>query len=261
LRRIEYLSAPANVSMADSWYEIASLDHFWIQRRFAVLQRLTGGMIEAAKEMAEIGCGNGLLQRQIEDACGREVTGFDLNEYALKQNLSRKSGICCYDIFQADATLKERFDVIFLFDVLEHIADEDRFLEALMFHLAPGGHVVVNVPAGQWAYSEYDVAAGHVRRYTIKTLRAAAQRNQLEIRAWSYWGLPLVPTLMVRKLWLMGKHGQGKIIKAGFDARTTAINKIMGALSRCEVIPQTLLGTSLMAVLQGMARENANTLK
>src|SRR5260370_22980498 len=191
-----------------------------MQRRFAVVQRLTGGMIEAAKEMAEIGCGNGLLQRQIEDACGREVTGFDLNEYALKQNLSRKSRICCYDIFQADATLKERFDVIFLFDVLEHIADEERFLEALMFHLAPGGHVVVNVPAGQWAYSEYDVAAGQLRRCTIYTLRATAQRQQLEIRAWRYSGLPLVPTLIVRKLLLMGKHGQGKIPQPPSTPRT-----------------------------------------
>lgn len=251
LRTIAYLSPPAPVSMADSWYEIASINHFWIQRRFAVLQRLTDGMIAAAKELAEIGCGNGLLQRQIEDACGREVTGFDLNEYALKQNVSRKSKVCCYDIFQAEATLRERFDVIFLFDVLEHITDEDRFLEALMFHLAPGGHVLVNVPAGQWAYSEYDVAAGHVRRYTIKTLRAAAQRNHLQVKAWSYWGLPLVPTLMVRRLWLMGKRGQSKIIKAGFDARTTTINRILGVLSRCEMIPQTLLGTSLMAVFSG----------
>src|SRR5260370_31254376 len=138
-----------------------------MQRRFAVVQRLTGGMIEAAKEMAEIGCGNGLLQRQIEDACGREVTGFDLNEYALKQNLSRKSRICCYDIFQADATLKERFDVIFLFDVLEHIADEERFLEALMFHLAPGGHVVVIVPAGSGASSSNVVPAGPVGGFRL----------------------------------------------------------------------------------------------
>jgi SAM-dependent methyltransferase len=250
LRKIEYLSPPADVRMADSWYEIASLDHFWIRRRFFVLQRLTRGLIEGAKEMAEIGCGNGLLQRQIEDACGREIAGFDLNEFALKQNLSRNSRVCCYDIFQAEAVLRERFDMILLFDVLEHIADEDRFLEALMFHLAPGGHVVVNVPAGQWAYSEYDVAAGHLRRYTMKTLREAAARNHLRVKVWSYWGLPLVPTLMMRKLWLMGKHGQSTIIRAGFDARTTAINKVLGVLSRCEVIPQTLLGTSLMAVFQ-----------
>jgi 2-polyprenyl-3-methyl-5-hydroxy-6-metoxy-1,4-benzoquinol methylase len=250
LRNIEYLSAPAAVSMADQWFEIAAIDHFWIRRRFDVLRRLAGGLISAAREMAEIGCGNGLLQRQIEETYGREVTGFDLNEYALRQNLSRISKVCCYDIYQEDMALRERFDLIFLFDVLEHVADEDRFFKALMFHLAPGGKVVVNVPAGMWAYSAYDEAAGHARRYSIRTLRAAAERNNLEVTDWSYWGLPLVPALALRKLWLIGHHDQNKIISAGFDSRTPAINKTLGFVARCEPIPQKFLGTSLMAVLQ-----------
>ena len=236
--------------MADRWFAIAAIDHFWIRRRFDVLQRLAGGLISGAREMAEIGCGHGVFQRQIELAYGREVTGFDLNEYALKQNLSRISKVCCYDIHQKDAALRERFDLIFLFDVLEHIADEDRFLEALMFHLAPGGKLVVNVPAGQWAYSAYDEAAGHVRRYSLGALRQTARRNHLEAADWTYWGLPLVPSLLLRKLWLMGMHDQEKIISAGFDSRTPAINKILGFVSRCEPIPQKLLGTSLMAVFQ-----------
>jgi len=250
LRNIEYLSAPAAVSMADQWFEVASIDHFWIRRRFDVLRRLADSLIAGAREMAEIGCGHGLLQRQIEETYGREVTGFDLNEYALKQNLSRISKVCCYDIYQKDAALRERFDLIFLFDVLEHITDEDRFFKALMFHLAPGGNVVVNVPAGQWAHSAYDEAAGHLRRYSIGTLRAASGRNDLEVTDWSYWGLPLVPALALRKLWLMGNHDRKKIISAGFDSRTPAINGMLRFLSRCEAIPQKFLGTSLMAVCQ-----------
>jgi len=250
LRKIEFLSPAAEVSMADRWFEIASIDHFWIRRRFEVLQRMCGGLITGAGEMAEVGCGNGLLQRQFEDAYGREVTGFDLNEYALKQNVSRRSQVCCYDIFRMEAALKGKFDVIFLFDVLEHITDEDGFLRALLFHLAPQGKLIVNVPAGQWAYSVYDVAAGHVRRYLINTLRETAQRCHLDIQDWTYWGLPLVPTLLVRRLWLMGKRDQNKIITSGFDSRSTAINSALRALSRCEWIPQKLLGTSLMAVLR-----------
>ncbi len=250
VRNIEYLSPPAGVSMADRWFQIAALDHFWIRRRFEVYQRLAGGLIPGAREMAEIGCGHGLFQRQIEEAYGREVTGFDLNEYALKQNISRISKVCCYDICQKDEALRERFDLIFLFDVLEHIADEDAFLKALMLHLAPNGNLVVNVPAGQWAYSAYDRAAGHVRRYSIGMLREAAIRNTLEVTAWSYWGLPLVPSLMLRKLWLMGNHDQEKLISAGFDSRSPAINAMLGFLSRCEPIPQKWMGTSLMAVFQ-----------
>src|SRR5580692_10367340 len=100
-RSIDYLSPPAAVSMADQWFDIADVGHFWVRRRFEVLQRLAGKWISGAQQIAE--------------------TGFDLNEYALKRNVSRRSKLCCYDISQMDAAMRERFDVIFLFDVLEHI--------------------------------------------------------------------------------------------------------------------------------------------
>ncbi len=250
MRNIEYLSSPMEVSMADRWFEIASLDHFWVRRRFHVLQRLAGELINDAKDMAEVGCGHGLLQRQIEDAYHRDVTGFDLNDYALRQNVSLRSTVCCYNILQMLPSLKARFDLIFLFDVLEHISHEDAFLQALLFHLKPQGHLVINVPAGQWAFSPYDRAAGHVRRYSIHSLREAAKRNGLATRQWTYWGLPLVPTLVLRKLWLMGRRNQTSIITTGFDSRTRDINSALAALSRCEWIPQKLLGTSLMAVFR-----------
>lgn len=249
-RKIEYLSAPAPVSMADRWFEIASIEHFWIRRRFEVLHTLAGSLISSAREMAEIGCGHGLLQGQIEDRFAKPVAGFDLNEYALLQNVSRRSRVCCYDVFQRDDALRHCFDIIFLFDVLEHVSDEDPFLDAVCFHLAPAGRLILNVPAGQWAYSAYDVAAGHVRRYSISTLRHTARRSHLEVENWTYWGLPLMPVLALRKLWLTGRKDQSQVISAGFDARTSFANHALGFLSRCEPVPQRLLGTSLLAVLR-----------
>jgi SAM-dependent methyltransferase len=201
--------------------------------------------------MAEVGCGRGLLQRQVELEYGRELAGFDLNENGLKHNLSQFSRVCCYDIHQMLDSLRARFDLIFLWDVLEHIPDEDNFLQALLFHLAPGGKLVVNVPAGRWAYSGYDRAAGHVRRYSIHTLREVAARNHLDLLEWSYWGLPLAPVLLVRKLRRVRKDDGGKAdYAAGFDTGTTAVNNALGLLAKCEVIPQKFGGTSLMAVLQ-----------
>jgi trans-aconitate methyltransferase len=234
--------------MADSWFAISSTDHFWVRRRFAVLQRLAGHRISGAREIAEFGCGHGLLQRQIEVAYGREVTGFDLNECALRQSASRLSRVCCYNILQRDPALHKRFDVILLFDVLEHISDEQQFLRALSFHLAPGGTLIINVPAGQWAWSSYDAADGHLRRYSFEALQRTLCASDYSLIEWSYWGLPLVPAVLVRKLWLRGERDQDKIITAGFDSRSGAINKMMGLVSRCEWLPQRVLGTSLMAV-------------
>jgi 2-polyprenyl-3-methyl-5-hydroxy-6-metoxy-1,4-benzoquinol methylase len=249
-RQIEYLSPPAPVSMADCWFEIASLEHFWIRRRFEVLQRLDDGLVRSAAQIAEIGCGNGLVQRQVEDHYGKAVTGFDLNEYALKQNLSTGSRLCCYDIHEQLPALHQSFDLMFLFDVLEHLPEETRFLNAVLYHLAPQGKLIINVPAGQWAFSAYDKAAGHFRRYSIEHLREVAHRSNLQIQSWTYWGLPLVPTLAIRKLWLIGRHDQSKTISSGFGFRSLAINHLLSLLSRCEILPQKRLGTSLMAILQ-----------
>jgi 2-polyprenyl-3-methyl-5-hydroxy-6-metoxy-1,4-benzoquinol methylase len=249
-RQIEYISPPAEVSMTDGYFELASLDHFWVARRFEVFQKLAGALVAAAREMAEVGCGQGLLQRQIEDAYGRKVIGFDLNVNGLKHNLSRSSRVCCYDVYQRDAAFRGAFDLVFLWDVIEHIRDEDEFVKAVMFHTAPGGRLVVNVPAGEWAFSGYDRAAGHYRRYSAESLKATAERNGLKILRWSYWGLPLVPTVAARKLWLMGKRDLAKAYSAGFGPRAKSVNEILRFVSKCEVIPQKIAGTSLMAILQ-----------
>jgi len=249
-REITYISAPAVVSMADQWFEIASIDHFWIRRRFEVLRILAGDLVGRAKEMAEIGCGNGLLQRQIEDAYGREIRGYDLNEFALKRNISHRSPILCYDICDRKEDLRQRFDLIFLFDVLEHIDKQGDFIEAIKFHLAPGGRIALNVPAGQWAYSQYDRAAGHVRRYSIGSLRDTVHPHKIRVTAWSYWGAPLVPALLLRKLWLSGQRGKENVISTGFDSRNKFVNRCLRLISKCEPIPQKFMGTSLLAVLQ-----------
>lgn len=250
LRKIIYLSPPAPVSMADKWFEIANIDHFWIRRRFDVFQRMWASLVGDAREIAEIGCGHGLLQRQIEDAFGVLVKGFDLNEIALKQNVSRNSPVLCYNIYEKNLELQNRFDLVFLFDVLEHIAEEGPFIEAIRFHLAPKGRLIVNVPAGQWAFSSYDRAAGHVRRYSIKRLRDAFVPHGMTIPEWTYWGLPLTPALLLRKVWLAGEHDNDEIISKGFDSRMRFFDRLLYAISRCEPLPQKLLGSSLMAVVE-----------
>jgi SAM-dependent methyltransferase len=247
--RIRFVSPPAKVNMGDAWFRCAHLHHFWIRRRFDVLSRLAEKLIREAHTIAEVGCGHGLVQRQIEDYYQRQVTGFDLNSSALHGSVSRMSPLCCYDLFQRDQEYRHRFDVILLLDVLEHIEDQQGFLEALQSHLAVGGKVLINVPAFQTLYSNYDRAVGHVRRYTAASLRQVAERNGLRVSRYSYWGLPLVPLLVLRRLCLLGRTPD-EIIRTGFDDRGPIVNRLLLALSRCEWVPQRLVGTSLMAIVE-----------
>jgi hypothetical protein len=247
--RIRYLSQPAPVSMGDEWFGIAGLDHFWCQRRFEVLRRMADGILRNANHLAEMGCGSGIVQRQIEDAFQKQIMGFDLNENALLENSSRTSEVCCYDVFQRNPEYDGHFDGIVLFDVLEHLQEEDGFLEAIQFHLATNGKLIVNVPAFQQLFSRYDEAAGHFRRYDIGTFAEVAERNGMSITGWTYWGMPLVPLLVLRKFWVLAQR-QENIIASGMDSRGPVMNRLLLGLSRLEPIPQHFVGTSLMAILE-----------
>jgi SAM-dependent methyltransferase len=247
--RIRYLSQPAPVSMGDDWFNLANLAHFWIRRRFEVFCRVASAEIEGASDLAEIGCGHGLVQRQIEDRFHKQVMGFDLHEKALQRSVSRTSEICCYDIFQKNPELKNRFDAIILFDVLEHLNDEDAFLQAILFHLAPGGTLLINVPAFQQLWSAYDEEAGHIRRYDIGGLTKVAERNGITIGAWTYWGFSMIPLLVLRKLWVRMRPRE-KVISSGWAAGGSLMNGLLLLLSRAEFVPQHCMGTSLLTVLK-----------
>jgi SAM-dependent methyltransferase len=244
--RITYLCPPAPVSMGDWWFDIATVNHFWIRRRFEVMRQLAGGILRNSKSVAEIGCGHGLLQKEVEDHYGMTVAGFDLNELALQKNISRRSPLYCYNINQREPEFAARFDLVLLFDVLEHIEDEGDFLQAVKFHLTDSGFLLVNVPAHSFLYSDYDRAAGHIRRYSANDLAKVMQASCFKIRAMTYWGLPLVPLLLARK----GIRMQRTDGRAGFDTKGSTINSILSSLAKCELLPQKYLGTSVMAVLE-----------
>ena len=118
--RIRYLSRPAPVSMSHAWFDVSSLSHFWIRRRCEVLRSAMFAASTSKGPVAEIGCGNGLLQLQLEELLETPVDGFDLNEEALRQNNVKRGNLYCYDIHQRDVSLKEQYGTVFLFDVLEH---------------------------------------------------------------------------------------------------------------------------------------------
>src|SRR5262249_19831546 len=142
-----------------------------------------------------------------------------------------------------------QFDVIFMFDVLEHIADEDRFLESVKFHLAPNGRILLNVPAQRWLYSEYDRIQGHCRRYSRQDMITVARRNGFAARQVTYWGSTLVPFLAVRKLIVKSAGSAREQYTRGFAPQGDLVNRLLLTLSRCERVPQAFTGTSVMAIL------------
>jgi SAM-dependent methyltransferase len=98
------------------------------------------------------------------------------------------------------------------YNVLEHIEDDIGALRSMANLVRPGGHVIIVVPAFQWAMSPADVATGHVRRYTKKTMRAAMDAAGLEILKLHYANtFGLVGYVLTTKI-LRLMPGPGKIV-------------------------------------------------
>jgi predicted SAM-dependent methyltransferase len=156
-----------------------------------------------------------------------------------------------YNILERAHELKEKYQMLFLFDVLEHISETDDFLDACSYLLKPGGHIIINVPASSILYSAYDKAAGHLRRYSMESLRMETSRVGLKDVLYTYWGLTYVPLILLRKF--LHRNGSVEdIIKKGFDVRNKYINSILLRTGKFEYMPQQFFGSSIMMAVRKM---------
>ncbi len=92
-------------------------------------------------------------------------------------------------------------DAVGLFDVIEHIDDDLRFVESIRSLLKGGGRLYATVPAYSALWSAEDVRAGHFRRYTRKSIVALVERAGFTVDYSTYIFRPLpLPIFMLRAL-------------------------------------------------------------
>ncbi len=65
----------------------------------------------------------------------------------------------------------DEFDVLGVFDVIEHILEDELVLQNFYRAIKPGGGCLITVPQHQWLWSPLDDAACHQRRYSAMELR------------------------------------------------------------------------------------------
>lgn len=234
MKHIEFLSQPAKVSMADEWYDTTDKNHFWMLWRFRIVKRYLLA-IQGLKTMKilEVGCGNGINLQLFELYMDLVVDGCDLNAFALEKTPELKGKKMVYDIYDQHPAMINKYDIILLFDVLEHIKDDDGFLRNVIKHLKSNGIIVINVPAHQTLFSRYDKIVGHVRRYSKNRLIKLIEKNNIEIDAAQYWGFFMVPVLYLRKMFLV--FIRKKMVTIGFKPPHRIVNALFKIIMRFEL--------------------------
>jgi len=172
--------------------------HFWFTSRNRLIREILEPVVSGLApgyRVIEIGCGTGNVLRVLEATCtAGYVVGMELFAEGLGYARARvRCGLVRADVRRPP--FSTTFDVACLFDVLEHLPDDAEALDAVRSQLAPGGVLVLTVPAFQALWSYADDHAGHYRRYSSRSLRTVLERAGFRVQRSGYFMLPLLPAL------------------------------------------------------------------
>jgi len=78
------------------------------------------------------------------------------------------------------------FDTVFALNVIEHIEDDQLAVVNCHKLLAPGGHLILLMPAYPGLYNGFDKGLGHYRRYTRQTMSGLLSIRFEVVRTWHF---------------------------------------------------------------------------
>ena len=176
--------------------------HWWFCGRRAIARSFIERLkLPPSARILEIGSGTGGNLEMLAEF--GEVFAMELDDTARQIALEKTggrfpilSGRCPDNIPFAE----QQFDLICLFDVLEHIDEDTETLAAACARLAPGGRILVTVPACAWLWSRHDVFLHHKRRYSANELRAKILAAGLQALSLSYFNSLLLPLAILARL-------------------------------------------------------------
>ena len=152
----------------------------------------------------EIGVGFGQYTRRML-ADNRRVLGCDLDEGHLKELRDSTSSPLletqCLNLENPGearaAAIGFAPDTVILLNVLEHVGADEKALAFLREIAAPGGRIVVIVPALGALHNGLDREAGHHRRYSRARLGKALADAGWRVESLRYINLPGIPGWML----------------------------------------------------------------
>jgi SAM-dependent methyltransferase len=184
--------------------------HWWYVARRRILHDLIAREVRLPQQarILEVGCGTGHNFDMLRGFGRLDAIEVDGEARALA---TRRLGhaVASAPLPELEGIADRAYHLVALLDVLEHVDGDQAALESIAAKLAPGGRILVTVPAYQWMWSAHDVAHHHKRRYSRATLRAAAVAAGLGVERIGYFNSLLFPVAAAARVAgrLIGREG------------------------------------------------------
>lgn len=175
------------------------MGHWWFAARRTISRTVLKRFVHAPQaQVLEVGCGSGGNLAMLSEF--GPVVGVEMNEKARIRAESRGIAKVMDGYLPDHMPAFPPQTLITAFDVVEHVKQDDAALLALYNQLAPGGILMITVPALPWMWSEHDVRHHHFRRYTRKQLQQKLEAAGFRIEQLSYINTVLSPLIIAVRL-------------------------------------------------------------
>lgn len=186
----------------DAYKEMAACEesHWWFRGRRAVTATVIQNLgLPLNARILEIGSGTGGNLAMLAEF--GSVQAGELDESA-RVLATQKTGVPVIEARLPDHLPfpAGEFDLVCLFDVLEHVTEDIRSLVAIRTLLRPTGRLLITVPAHPWLWGAHDRHLHHVRRYSRRTLADAAAAAGYRITWVSYFNVLLFPVAVATRI-------------------------------------------------------------
>jgi SAM-dependent methyltransferase len=173
--------------------------HWWYRGRRTVLDGVLDGLdLPQQARILDAGCGSG--RNMVELASLGTVTGIELSQTSVALARERNRGkVVAGSILQMPFA-EDSFDLAMSLDVIEHLEDDLAALRELRRVVAPGGALLVTVPAYQWLWSGHDEINHHHRRYTRRSLQRVAELAGWRQQRTTYFNSLLLPVAILLRI-------------------------------------------------------------
>jgi SAM-dependent methyltransferase len=231
---IEDPSVAGNGFKPEYFAKLATFEesNFWFRARNRLIQWALGTYFPDAGTFLEVGCGTGFVLKGLREALPRmRLAGSEIFGDGLVFARARLPGVDLYQMDARQIPFEREFDVIGIFDVLEHIVEDDAVLRQIFTATQPGGGVLVTVPQHRFLWSAVDEHSMHRRRYSRVELRTKVEQAGFRIeRMTSFMSLLLPPMICSR---LQRKRNHDFQPWREFEI-TPALNKMLESVLKLE---------------------------